>query len=277
MKQSVLLMAKRHDDRAKRFSVDVAKWLKKHSVVPVDVSGSTGEISAAQLKNTVAGVSFGGDGTFLSLVDRLSIKDRFPLMGVNLGTLGFITSVGKTEAKKVLSRVLSGKFPEERRTVFGLDVLRNGRRLSPGVFLNDAVVLKDASESMLRFEIRLDGALLSCVRADGYILSSATGSTAYALSAGGPMVHPGADIVVLIHICAHALAIRPLIIPSSVRVELIVTEAPRGASLILDGQRRFSVEAGDELAVDSARASLRLVGGATHQWGDALRNKLGMA
>lgn len=270
-------MAKRQDEQARRCASDVAQWLKRRSITPIDVTGGDGQIGPSLLRNVVAGVSFGGDGTFLSLVDRLSKKDRFPLMGVNLGTLGFITAVGKGEVRTILAKVLDGTIQEEKRSLFGVSVQRRHKVVHSGVFVNDAVVLKDANAPLLRFELRIDGSLLTRVRSDGFIISSATGSTAYALSAGGPLVHPGTDVVLLLPLCAHSLTARPIVVAPSTRVELILMDASKGATLVFDGQRRFSLERGDTVLTNSSKTNLRLIGGASLQWADALRNKLKMA
>ncbi|MBI3293701.1 MAG: NAD(+)/NADH kinase [Deltaproteobacteria bacterium] len=277
MKQSVMLMAKRQDDEARQALADVAKWLKKRSIAPVDVTGGEGQIGQSQLRSVVAGVSFGGDGTFLSMVDRLSKKDQFPLMGVNLGTLGFITSVGRSEVRPELTKVLEGSFQEEKRSLFSASILRKQKSVHSGVFVNDAVVVKDASAPLLRFELRIDGSLLTRVRADGFIISSATGSTAYALSAGGPLVHPGTDVILLIPICAHSLSSRPIVVPSTTKAELVLVEGKKGATLVFDGQRKFSLDAGDIVTTNPSKSTLRLIGGASRQWSEALRNKLKMA
>ncbi len=278
-KQAVLIVAKPGNDAAKQGADELSKWLKKQSIRPVNVSAGEEQIAIEVLRHVVVGVSFGGDGTLLSLVDRLGKKDRFPLIGVNLGTLGFITSVGRSEVQATVQKVLSGTASEDRRALFGVDVYRGrkGGGRSPvhsGVFLNDAVILKDAAASMLTLDVRVEGALLSQVRADGYILSSATGSTAYALSAGGPLVHPAAEVLLLVPICAHSLTARPVLIPASSSAEVTLVEASKGTILVFDGQRKYPLNRGDRLVTSPLRYSLRLVGGSTAQWSEALRSKL---
>ena len=274
MKRSVLAMGKRNDSESKQCVIEIGKWLKKNSIHCIDVTAGEGQITPPELRGVIAGITFGGDGTFLSFVNRLSKKDQFPLMGVNLGTLGFITIMGKTQVKEVLTRVISGEFQEERRLLGGLKIDRNKREVHSGVFLNDAAILKNADAPLLKFEVRLDGALLSRVRADGFLISSSTGSTAYALSAGGPLVHPGTDAMILLPICAHSLSMRPIIVPTRTQVEILLVEADDGAVLVFDGQRRFLLRKGDTLSTRPSQVSLRMVGSTSNQWTEALRSKL---
>ncbi len=276
MKQSVLIFSKKQTPAAQSAADEIKAWLANHKYGVVDVSATQKTLTGKELKGVVLGVVIGGDGTFLRLVRRLEKKDLFPLMGVNLGSLGFITEVNHDEMIPALRDALQKKFGEELRRLLEVDLWRDGKRIETGIVFNDAVITKDARTSMLKLDVRISGELVSHVRADGYIVSTPTGSTAYNLSAGGPLLHPGVNGISLVPICPHSLSARPIVIPEGQPIEIVAREINGPVYLVYDGQINFEIKAGDRVRIRSSETSLRLVHASKRNWCEALRSKLDM-
>jgi NAD+ kinase len=276
MKTKVLITARSDSPAAKDAQREIQEWLSARSISVVNVSDDDGTIAVNRIKDVQLGVVIGGDGTFLSLVRRLEKKDQFPLLGVNLGTLGFITETNREEMFSVIDAVLKGKSEEQLRPLLEVELWRKDKCVESGTIFNDAVVSKDARTSILRFDIYVGGEFFKRVRADGYIISTPTGSTAYALSTGGPILHPGVNGLVLCPICSHALSARPVVIPLDVEVELHLGATTGNVYLVCDGQINYELSTGDRIRTKSSPTCLRLVGYSRKKWSETLRTKLNM-
>lgn len=276
MKQTVLVCAKKKDASAQKACDKLTQWLKENDYDVLDVTKSEEAISDKEVKDVKLGVVIGGDGTFLSLARRLESKDAFPLMGVNLGTLGFITEAGEDEMIPAVSDALKKKPKEELRFLLEVEILRQGKILQTATAFNDTAITKDAQTTILTFDVHVGGELLSQVRSDGYIVATPTGSTAYALSAGGPLLHPEMDGVVLVSICSHALTSRPVVIPKGLEIKILPKNFKGKAYVLLDGQVDVEIKPGDEIKITSSKTSLRLVRSSMRNWAQALRTKLKM-
>lgn len=274
--KSVLIFTKKKQAAAAEASQLLKKWLQKKGYRAVDATEGKGKITASMTKNVAAGVVIGGDGTFLTLVRRLEQKSAFPLIGVNLGSLGFITEFDREDLIPTVEEVLKGKHTEVERPLLRVGLFRGGKRKADGVVFNDAVVAKDPKTTMIKFDVTVQGEFLSYVRADGYIVATATGSTAYALSVGGPLVHPDLAALVLVPISAHALSARPVVIPENNGVEIAIKDLKGGAYLVYDGQINHEVQEGDRIKINVDKNSLRLVKAVRQKWPEALRTKLNM-
>lgn len=275
--KSLLLCVKNDDPAAQEAQEELQKELKKLNVPVINVSDKDSEITEETLKGAQIAVVIGGDGTFLSLVRRMARKDLVPVMGVNLGSLGFITDIHRDEMMTAVREALAGKFSVEQKPLLQVELKHpQGKTDSASVF-NDVCLSKGAGTAMLKFEIRLDGELLSHVRADGYLVATPTGSTAYSLSAGGPLLHPMVDGLVLIPICAHSLSARPVVIPLNLKVEIKTLSLKEKAYLVCDGQVSFEVNDGDELSISVSSQKLKLLRPPHQGWSEALRGKLKMA
>jgi NAD+ kinase len=274
--KSVLIFAKKKQAAAQEASQRLKTWLKKNGYKAIDLTDGKGKISAAATKGVALGVVIGGDGTFLTLVRRLESKSAFPLLGVNLGSLGFITEFNREDLIPVVEEVLKGKHTEVERPLLTVELFRGGKKKASGVVFNDAVLAKDPKTTMIKFDVSVQGEFLSYVRADGYIVSTATGSTAYALSVGGPLMHPDLNALVLVPICAHALSARPVVIPGDNDVEIVIKDLKGGAYLVYDGQINFEIQEGDHIKIKADKGSLRLVKAVRQKWPEALRTKLNM-
>ena len=216
----------------------------------------------------------GGDGTLLS-VARLA-PSRTPLLGINVGLLGFLTGLAQDEALSRLDEVLAGRFREDRRRRMDVVVPRGPHHGTYRV-LNDAVLNREALARISTFSIALDGETVSEFRADGVVVSTPTGSTAYNLSAGGPILHPALAAIVVTPICPHTLSQRPLVVPASTEIRVRVVGPERrdgGVYLTLDGQEGFPIVAGIPIDVRSSASAVTLLRPPDSDHFDQLAGKL---
>jgi NAD+ kinase len=217
-------------------------------------------------------VVLGGDGTLLSVARR--VAQGVPIFGVNLGNLGFLTESNRSELYPGLVRVLEGRYDLEERAELDVTVRRAGGPAERYRVLNDAVVTKGARSRIIELTLWVDGNLVARFRSDGLIVSTPTGSTAYNLSAGGPIVYPLLPVVVLTPICAHALTLRPVVVPSSSAVEVVLETDGEQVVLSLDGQEAADLSQGDTVAVSRSERTVRLVKVGDRTFYDSLRGKL---
>ncbi len=214
----------------------------------------------------------GGDGTLLS-VARLVGDLGVPILGVNLGGLGFLTALPVDELFPALEAYLKDELVVEERMMLEASVSRQGERLSEYVALNDVVVTKSAMSRIIRLEVAVDEQFATGYRADGLIISTPTGSTAYSLSAGGPIVFPTMDAVVLTPICSHTLTNRPIVLPATQRIEVTLL-TDQDVMLTLDGQVGFALKQLDTVEIRRAAARIRLLRFPQKHFFSVLRTKL---
>jgi len=219
-------------------------------------------------------VVLGGDGSVLAGVRAVGARS-IPVLAVNLGRLGFLTAVNPDEAEAALVALLRGEHQIVERMRFEVTHIRDGRPLLRELVLNDAVITKgSALARLIELEAHVDGRLVSSYRSDGLIVATPTGSTAYNLSAGGPIVDPRVAAAVLNPICPHTLSLRPLVLPDD-REILVRLRSPEDATLTLDGQVGATLQSGDEVRVVKAREPARFVATPPHDHFEMLRTKLG--
>jgi NAD+ kinase len=214
----------------------------------------------------------GGDGTLLSMA-RLVGDLGVPILGVNLGGLGFLTALTKDELFPALEAFLTGGLVIEERVMLAAQVWRHGERLSDYVALNDVVITKSAMSRIINLAVSVDGQFATAYRADGLIVSTPTGSTAYGLSAGGPIVFPTMPAVVLTPICSHTLTNRPIVLPADQRIE-VTLQSDQDVMLTLDGQVGFALKEADVVAIFQATARIRLLRFPQRHFFSVLRTKL---
>lgn len=219
-------------------------------------------------------VVLGGDGTLLS-VARHSGQRTAPILGVNLGNLGFLTEVSASEMERAVTACLRGPIPVERRMMLRVRLVRKGRILASFSGLNDAVVAKTTLARMIDVRVDVAGRLLTTMRGDGVIVATPTGSTAYNLSAGGPIVTPGIGALLVTPLCPHTLTMRPLLVDGRAGVEVTLLEESGAVHLTVDGQQGHAMEKGDRVLVTRARASVPLVVPPGRSYFALLREKLG--
>lgn len=214
----------------------------------------------------------GGDGTLLAAAREVGVLGT-PLLGINLGSLGFLTAHPATEATQVCQAYFEGRLVAQERTLLHAELFRGDQLLLSQEVLNDAVINKGALSRILDFRLNIDGIEAAAIRADGLIAATPTGSTAYSLSAGGPILHPSLDAWVLSPICPHALTLRPLVVPSHSSVCITMGHAEQ-AHLTLDGQREHPLEIGDTIQLRKAGRSLTLLQDPDRPFFSVLREKL---
>ena len=218
-------------------------------------------------------VVLGGDGTLLA-VARLLNERNVPILPVNLGGLGFLTSVALEELYPLLEQVLAGEHRTSERMLLEARVMRDGTALETHRALNDAVVNKSALARVVELDLHIDGRYVCSYRADGIIISTPTGSTAYSLAAGGPIVYPVLDAFVVTPICPHSLTNRPLVLPDTLRIEVDFTAGEEPVYLTLDGQIGVELKQHDRISITKAASKLRLVRPRKKTYFEILRNKL---
>jgi NAD+ kinase len=218
-------------------------------------------------------IVLGGDGTLLAATHLL---DRpVPVVGVNFGSLGFLTEITLPELYPALESVLDGTYRFEERRMLRAVVRREGHPDATGDVLNDVVVTKAALSRIIELDVSVDGVFVSAFRADGLIVSSPTGSTAYNLAAGGPILHPALPAVVLTPICPHMLTNRPLVVSDESAIEVHLRAAREGeVHITFDGQTGFPLLNDDRVTVTRSPRSLRLVKAPARDYYDVLRTKL---
>ncbi len=219
-------------------------------------------------------VVVGGDGTLLAAT-RAAGTRAVPILGVNQGALGFLAEVAPDEIDEVLGRVLDGHFTVVPRARLRVRAFRDGREIGSGLALNDAVITRSDLSRMIDLETYTDGAHVTTYRGDGLIAATPTGSTAYTLSAGGPILVPGSRVFALTPICPHALSHRPVVLPDSTRVEVRVFTRDGSAHLTIDGQVGVTLEAGDCVRVEGSSHPAHFVASPFRSRFDVLRTKLG--
>lgn len=217
-------------------------------------------------------VVLGGDGTLLNIATAL-FSYNVPLVGINLGRLGFLADVALDTMLETMDEMLNGEYLSEERFLITVTVRRQGENIFEAHAFNDAVVSKGSTARLIELEVFVDGQFVYSQRSDGLIVSTPTGSTAYALSAGGPILHPTLEALVLVPICPHTLSNRPIAVNSESTLEILLIHAD-DARLHLDGQRHFDLRASDWVIVRRAPQNIRLLHPDGHSYYDMLRQKL---
>lgn len=217
-------------------------------------------------------IVIGGDGSMLSAARRLA-EHGVPLVGVNQGRLGFLTDIALSSMLEHIGELLDGRFRPEQRFLLQAEVLRSGERLFHALALNDVVVNKGEVGRLIEFEVRIDGEFVYGQRSDGIILATPTGSTAYALAANGPILHPAVPGIALVPLCPHALSNRPITISDQATIQVMLVH-PHEARVHCDGQMRMEVRAGDILQVTRSHHSLTLLHPPGYSYFAMLREKL---
>ncbi|UCF89596.1 MAG: NAD(+)/NADH kinase [bacterium] len=215
----------------------------------------------------------GGDGTLLSVARLLEGKDK-PILGINLGSMGFLTELGLDELFGSLERVLQGEYTVEPRVCLEASLHRDGERIGHYQVLNDVVINKGALARIINLETIVDDQKVTNYQADGLIVSTPTGSTAYCLAAGGPIIEPTMDVIVIAPICPHTLTNRPLVIPGGSRIDLRLISDSGAVFLTLDGQEGTRLNKGDCVRVRASDRKVHLIRTGARNFYEVLSTKL---
>ncbi len=257
------------------------KWLRERDV-EVFIDKETGAFleggEKCLTRNEMAGqvdllVVLGGDGTLLAAARVLNRKP-VPILAVNLGGLGFLTVTTREELYPTLEGVLNGNYLTERRVQIEGELIRADEVIASFLALNDAVLNKGAIARILDFELRVDGEFVSTYKSDGLIVSTPTGSTAYSLAAGGPIVVPTVQAIIVTPICAHTLTNRPVVLPDNVKIEVVVKSQREAAYLTVDGQVGIAAYSEDIVRLRKACSCVELVQPFSTHYFEILQQKL---
>ena len=276
----VAVLAKPGTPEGQRIALELGSWLRARDVavrfdeLTAKALGLRDGIRADTLPaGTDLVIVAGGDGTLLSAA-RLAGPLGIPILGVNFGGLGFMTELQPEELYTALDRLFRGDYEIEEREALRVRFRRGRKLLGEFGLLNDAVVTKTALARMLVIELRIDTELVATYTSDGLIIATPTGSTAYNLSAGGPILDPRMSAFVIAPICPHTMSYRPLVVPGGVRIEVTLRSLTEEAYLTLDGQVGFPMKQLDTIVVDRHPRSVRLVRVAGRGFFEVLQRKL---
>ncbi|SDP02886.1 NAD(+)/NADH kinase [Desulforhopalus singaporensis] len=262
----VAIITKLDDERSDKHAARVSQWLKQRNI-----SSDLNHIEAGQDMIIV----LGGDGTLLHIAEKAA-RYAIPVLGINLGNLGFLTELREDETFAALQKILNTSVTIENRLMLKCSLLSQGNRSSSRYALNDIVISKHVLDRILHLSTRIDEEYITTYKADGLIFSSPTGSTAYNLSAGGPLVYPGLATITVTPICPFMLSSRPILLPAD---RQIVTRFDSDnytehGQVIIDGQALWEMKDGDELEIVTATHGLQLVVSSARDYFTILRNKL---
>jgi len=273
--RSVGIVVKPNNDEALRTSNELSEWLDARGI-SVKCSPFVGDHECREGEFDLAAdlvVVLGGDGTMISTA-RLVGDAQILVLGVNYGSLGYLAEFRIEEMFPALEAILVGDYAVDRRVMLKAEHWRNGEMLAAGRVLNDVVINKAAIARIIGIDVKLDGQFVNGFRADGLIVSTPTGSTAYNLSAGGPIIYPSMNAVVLTPICPFTLTNRPIVVPDTAMIELELENENEGVVLTLDGQTGYPMRARDRVRIRKSSTTFNIVQPANRNYFDVLRNKL---
>jgi NAD+ kinase len=231
-------------------------------VLPLEEAGRLADLA----------IVIGGDGTMLNIARLLAPFD-VALVGVNQGRLGFLTDLSIDTMHETIGAMLDGEYVTESRMLLACEVVRGADRVLDVLAFNDASISKGADGGLIELEVRIDGRFLYVLRADGLIVTTPTGSTAYALSAGGPILQPGLSVFSLVPVCPHTLSNRPIVVNSDASIEVLINKGA-DAHVHFDSHSHCGLVAGDRICVRRYERSIRLLHPAGHNYYHMLREKL---
>lgn len=280
MIQTVGIYAKKNHSEAPKLAQDICSRLQQRGVAFLlePWLGKMLDSDLAAAEEEIPGrvdliIVLGGDGTLISVARKVNGL-QVPILGVNLGSLGFLTEVTRHELPAMLEAVLSGKFDVTDRMMLDVEILRRGQIIEKHTLLNDAVINKGTLARIIDMETWVDGDYLTTFKADGLIISTPTGSTGYNLAAGGPIIYPGINSLVISPICPHTLTNRPLIVPSTSTVAIDVSFADDIVYFTGDGQVGANLEPGDRVEIRQSGARTQLIKSPVRDYFEILRTKL---
>ena len=263
--QNVIIFTKPKQAQVARAAAELIEWFKgRNATASVDPE--------AAAKADIA-VVVGGDGTLLAAARQLGDR-QVPILAINYGGLGFLTEVTMEEMYPALERVLAGDFATEERMMIEVAFSRGKKQIATYRALNDIVINRGTLSRLVELEARVDRDEVSLFRCDGLIVATPTGSTAYNLSAGGPIIFPTMTAMVLTPICSHTLTNRPIVLSSEVRIEITLQSSQDEVYATVDGQVGLKMQPGDLLTIVKSKVAVKLIAPADKNYFDVLRGKL---
>ena len=273
--KSVAIVVKPNNSEAQTTAEELSGWLKSRNIKlagePI-CAGKDLDAASVDLDADLI-VVLGGDGTMIATARMIGDRDVL-VLGINYGSLGYLTDFRIEEMFPALESIAAGGYEIDKRVMLEVQHLRGQNKLAAGRVLNDVVINKAALARIIEIEVKLNGLFVNSFRADGLIVATPTGSTAYNLSAGGPIVYPSMNAVVLTPICPFTLTNRPIVVPDRAEIELTLDNENEGVVLSLDGQTGYPMKAGDRVVIRKSDITFNLVQPANRNYFDVLRDKL---
>ncbi len=274
------IVAKDSSHVAKELAFGLAHWLRQRGVKPIldrSLAASTSEVTSLPIDQLCQQVDLviviGGDGTLLRVCRHIT-QGATAVLGINAGNLGFLAEIQIEDTYAVMPRLLAGELPYKDRVKLCSQVCRGAERVANYVALNDAVITKGALSRMVELDIAIDRQRVTHLKADGVVVSTPTGSTAYSLAAGGPILYPSLRSFVMTPICPNTLTLRPIVVPDHVQIEITLQSRDSDVVQTMDGQVGFSIQHGDRILISRAEHPVRIYGSPTRDYFSVLRSKL---
>lgn len=279
--KNIAIIAKPHGDRVKNLLEDIIKFLAEHGKTimkerrTAEALGDTEYTSDEDIRNKAdLVIVLGGDGTLISAV-RLLGKKETPIMGINLGRLGFLTETRAGDAIAAIKSVLDGDYRMERRMKLHSHLLEESEKVLEIDVINDIVINKADVARIIEMSVFINGILVNEYRADGLIIATPTGSTAYSLAAGGPIVHPSLETMIITPICPQGLSNRPIVIPDDSEIEIRINTSGEKVSITYDGQVYHQLDTEKSITIKKASSCTQLIVPKEKNYYALIREKLG--
>lgn len=271
---SVGIVVKPDHPEARATAGELSAWLRAKGIVQAGEVIEAGTAHGAEsMLDADLIVVLGGDGTMISTARLIGAGDVL-VLGINYGSLGYLTDFRIEEMFPAIEAIIAGDYEVDRRVMLEAELWSEGEQKAAGRVLNDVVINKAALARIIEIDVRLNGLFVNSFRADGLIVSTPTGSTAYNLSAGGPIIYPSMNAVVITPICPFTLTNRPIVIPDAAEIELKLKEENEGVILTFDGQTGHSIQAGNRVVIRKSETTFNLVQPSNRNYFDVLRDKL---
>lgn len=275
----VAIMYREQTEKAIQTAKELTQWLKEKKISCYTLPEQK-LIVGTKMLNTKAlwnkinlVVVLGGDGTYLKAASHIEGR-KIPLLGFNMGSLGFLTNFSVDQIHQVLEKTLEGKMELQSRTILEAHVIRNQKKISTFLALNDIVIERGSLSQLINTSIYSENFYVSQVKADGLIIATPTGSTAYNLAAGGPLIYPDANSIVLTPIAPHSLNSRPLILPEHRKLSFKLEGSTHKAHFIVDGQKKLEISNNDEVIIEKSAFKHWVIRSPSHNFFHLLREKL---
>jgi len=279
--KKVGMVANIEKENIAEFAGALKKWLEGRGMkvfLEANLAAAVGGTGGFKLQDLAARAHLiavlGGDGTMLRTA-RYIAQHSVPIVGINMGTFGYLTEVNLNETHAALELILKGDYLTEKRMMLDIRIRRGKSVVGSGIVLNDVVINRGNLSRIVELETSINDQYLTTYKSDGLIISTPTGSTAYSLSAGGPIVFPGKDLIIINPICPHTLTNRPVIIPETSALQVTLWSKESGATVTLDGQESYRIRSGDIMTIRKSKYYTRLVLSPHRGYGEILRSKLG--
>ncbi|MGV8059278.1 MAG: NAD(+)/NADH kinase [Smithellaceae bacterium] len=278
--RKVGIVANTEKEKTAEYAKSLKEWLEEAGIevfIEAEIAAKIGVRGGLPWENLARKAELvavlGGDGTMLRTA-RYVAKYNVPIVGINMGSFGYLTEVNLNEMHSALELILRGDYLTEKRMMLDVSVRHGKTVITAGTVLNDVVINRGNLSRIIELETTINDKYLTTYKADGLIVSTPTGSTAYSLSAGGPIVYPEKDLIIINPICPHTLTNRPIIIPEDSDLHIRIWSTEKGATLTLDGQESYRINSGDVVTVRKSKYITKLVLSPHRSYWEILRSKL---